>query len=156
MSQENIVLHSALNIPYSWAAGQHATRFYREIAEQRKIFGTRCPECRRVLAPARKSCSRCFADTTDWVEVGPGGRVKSFTIVHYAEPALQPMPPPFAYGLIQLDGADTAFIHLLAEVNLREIKTGMRVEAVFADEPKGTILDIKFFRPGTPIDHADP
>ncbi|MBI3949459.1 MAG: Zn-ribbon domain-containing OB-fold protein [Acidobacteria bacterium] len=147
MSDEAVVHHGALSIPYAWAAGRHATRFYQEIAENQKIYGTRCPECRRVLIPARKSCSRCFAETTEWVEVGPRGVVKSFTVVHYAEPSIQPLPPPFAYGLIQLDGADTAFIHLLGEVDLSRIQTGMRVEAVFADEAKGNILDIKYFRP---------
>ena len=149
MSEELIVQQTALSIPYAWAAGDHATRFYREIAENRKIFGARCPECRRVLAPARKACSRCFADTTEWVEVGPGGVVKSFTVVHYAEPLIQPWSPPFAFGLIQLDGADTAFIHLIAGVELQHLKTKMRVEAVFAEEPKGNILDINYFKPSS-------
>jgi len=154
MSEEVIVHQTALTIPYSWAAGQHATRFYREIAEHQKIFGTRCPECGRVLVPARKSCSRCFADTTEWVEVGPGGVVKSFTIVHYAEPSIQPLTPPCAYGLIQLDGADTAFIHLIAEVDVKTIKTGIRVEAVFAEEARGCILDIQYFKPSTSVNEA--
>jgi hypothetical protein len=150
MGEEIIVQHTALSIPYAWAAGEPATWFYREIAENRKLFGTRCPECRRVLVPARKACSRCFADTTEWVEVGPGGVVKSFTVVHYAEPSIQPWSPPSAFGLIQLDRADTAFIHLIAEVELPHIRIGMRVEAVFADEPKGNILDIKYFKPPSP------
>jgi hypothetical protein len=147
MGEEILVHQSALSIPYSWAAGRHATRFYQEIAENRKLFGTRCSQCGRVLFPARKACSRCFADTNEWVEVGPGGVVKSFTIVHYAEPTIQPMPPPFAYALIQLDGADTAFIHLLGEVDPQQTQTGVRVEAVFAEEPRGNILDIKYFKP---------
>lgn len=149
MSEEIIVHQTALSIPYSWAAGRHATRFYREIAERRKLFGTRCPRCQRVLFPARKACSRCFTETTDWVEVGPAGTVTSFTIVHYAEPQIQPLPPPLVYGLIQLDGADTAFVHLIHEVDVAQVKTGMRVEAVFAESPQGNILDIKFFKPIT-------
>jgi hypothetical protein len=147
MSDETIIYQTALRIPYAWAAGRPATRFYQEIAQSRKIYGTRCPACRRVLVPARKACSRCFADTSEWVEVKNTGVVKSFTIVRYAEPLIQPAPPPLAYALIQLDGADTAFIHLLGEVDLQQIKTGMRVEAVFADEPKGNILDIRYFKP---------
>jgi hypothetical protein len=149
MSEDVIVHETALSIPYAWAAGRHATRFYQEIAERRKLFGTRCPHCQRVVFPARKACSRCFADTTDWVEVGPAGTVTSFTVVHYAEPRVQPLSPPFAYALIQLDGADTAFIHLLSDVDVNDVKTGMRVEAVFADQPQGNILDVKFFKPVT-------
>jgi hypothetical protein len=149
MSGDVIVHETALSIPYAWAAGRHATRFYQEIAERRKLFGTRCPQCQRVLFPARKACSRCFANTTEWVEVGPAGTVTSFTVVHYAEPRVQPLSPPFAYALIQLDGADTAFIHLLSDVDVKDVKTGMRVEAVFAEQPQGNILDVKFFKPAT-------
>ncbi len=147
MRDEVIVQETALSIPYAWAAGRHATRFFEEIAEHRNLYGTRCPQCQRVLFPARKACSRCFADTTDWVRVGPGGVVKSFTIVHYSEPSIQPLPPPFVYALIQLDGSDTAFIHLLTEVEFNTIKTGMRVEPVFAEQPQGNILDITYFKP---------
>jgi hypothetical protein len=155
MSDEAIVYRTALRIPYSWAAGKHATRFYKELAENRKIYGTRCPGCQRVLVPARKTCSRCFTDTTEWVEVKKIGVVKSFTIAHYAEPSIQPTSPPFPYALIQLDGADTAFIHLLAEVDLKQIKTGMRVEAVFAEAPQGNILDIQYFKPAPPHGSSD-
>lgn len=154
MNEEIIVQQTALSIPYAWAAGEHATRFYQEIAENRKLFGTRCPECQRVLFPARKACSRCFADTTDWVEVGPGGVVTSFTVVHYAEPSIQPVSPPFAFGLIQLDGADTAFVHLLAEIDVKTIKTGIRVEAVFAEPTRGCILDIRHFKPSASVHEA--
>jgi hypothetical protein len=148
-SQEELVVYrSAMRIPYRWAAGMTATRFYREIAENGKLFGTRCPACARVLVPARKSCSRCFRDTTEWVEVSRQGTVKTFTIVHYTSP-VQPSPPPIIYILVQLDGADTAFIHRLASVATETIKIGMRVEAVLAENPKGQILDIEHFRPLT-------
>ena len=57
------------------------------------------------------------------------------------------MKAPFAYALIKLDGADTALLHVLGEVDLRKLSTGMRVEPVFAEEPKGSILTIKYFKP---------
>jgi uncharacterized OB-fold protein len=57
------------------------------------------------------------------------------------------MKPPFAYGMMLLDGASTGLVHFLGEVDLKEIKAGMRVEAVFKEERVGDILDIKYFRP---------
>ena len=137
--EELIVYRRSMRIPYRWAAGMTATRFYREIAQGRKIFGTRCPSCKRVLMPARKSCSSCFRDTDEWVEVGPAATVETFTIVRQQSPTI--------YAMIKLDGADTAFIHRLGEVEPNLVKAGMRVTAVFADQPTGQILDIQFFKP---------
>ncbi len=57
------------------------------------------------------------------------------------------MKPPLAYGMILLDGASTGLVHLLGEVDFKEIKTGMRVEAVFNEERVGDITDIRYFRP---------
>jgi uncharacterized OB-fold protein len=57
------------------------------------------------------------------------------------------MKPPFAYGIILLNKASTGLVHLLGEVNFDEIKSGMRVEAVFKDERTGDIMDIRYFRP---------
>jgi uncharacterized OB-fold protein len=57
------------------------------------------------------------------------------------------MKPPFAYGIILLDGASTGMVHFLGEVDFEEIKPGIRVEAVFKDERIGDILDIRYFRP---------
>jgi len=57
------------------------------------------------------------------------------------------MKPPFAYGIILLDKASTGLLHLLGEVNMGEIQSGMRVEAIFKDERIGDIMDIRYFRP---------
>jgi uncharacterized OB-fold protein len=57
------------------------------------------------------------------------------------------MKPPFAYGMMLLDGASTGLIHFLGEIDFKEIKTGMRVEAVFNEERVGDIMGIRYFRP---------
>lgn len=144
--EELVVYRGSMRIPYRWAAGMTATRFYRELAEGQKIFGTRCDKCQRVLFPARQSCSQCFQNTSEWIEVGPAGTVQTFTVARYAVPLLG-AEPPVIYALIKLDGADTAFIHRLDEVEAASVKTGMRVTAQFAPEAKGHILDIAYFKP---------
>lgn len=136
------LLKSTLRIPYSWAAGKTATRFYKELKEQKKLSGTKCPACLRVLFPPRKICPRCFEETKELVEVQTEGVVESFTVVHDAEPSIQPQKPPIIYALIKLKGADTSFIHI---VKASSVKTGLEVKAVFCEKPQGNILDIAYF-----------
>lgn len=47
-------------------------------------------------------------------------------------------------GLVKLDGADTALLHVLLA---SEVHSGMRVRAVLAKERKGEITDIVGFEP---------
>jgi uncharacterized OB-fold protein len=99
-----------------------------------------------VLVPPRKNCPFCTVPADRWVELSGEGAVDTFTIVRKGE-AIQPMRPPFAYALIRLDGADTGFLHLLGEVDPETVKEGMRVEAVFAEERRGSPMDIAYFKP---------
>ncbi|MHA1364091.1 MAG: Zn-ribbon domain-containing OB-fold protein, partial [Candidatus Freyarchaeota archaeon] len=71
---------------------------------------------------------------------------KGFTVVGYSTPVM-PRKPPYAYGIIELDGANTGFVHIIEVDDPRKLRIGMRVEAVFRDEPEGNILDIECFRP---------
>ena len=54
----------------------------------------------------------------------------------------------------KLDGAYSALMHLLGEVNLEDVEeatkrthTGMRLGAVWREEREGGIQDIAYFRP---------
>ena len=58
-----------------------------------------------------------------------------------------PVEPPYVLALIKLDGADSGFTHILGEVAPENVKIGMKVEPVFADQRKASVLDIKYFKP---------
>jgi uncharacterized OB-fold protein len=141
-----LVHQGVIRVPYTWAAGAVASRFYAGLRNG-KICGVRCPNCRMVLVPPKKTCHRCFGDLSEWVEVSDEGTLQTFTVVHYHEPQLHPMKPPFAYGIIKLDGADTGITHLIAGADPKALKEGMRVKAVFREKPEGNYLDISCFRP---------
>ncbi len=145
-SIEPLVYESRIKVPYTWSVGEIGSRFLIELRDHKKIFGIRCLKCDMVFIPPRKSCGRCFSNLHEWVELGPQGTLLTYTIVHYESPAM-PIKPPVAYGIIQLNGASTGLVHLLGEIKFEEIKTGMRVEAVFRDERIGDIMDIRYFRP---------
>lgn len=129
-------------------AGQAGSRFYRVLRDEKKILASPCPHCNLVFWPPRTTCGRCFAKlkVEDMVEVGPQGTVKTFTRVVYEEP-VHPVPVPFYYAVVKLDGADTGMPHFLAGIDFDDIYIGLRVEAVFAQERQGNILDIRYFEP---------
>ncbi|MBT4364562.1 MAG: Zn-ribbon domain-containing OB-fold protein [Desulfobacterales bacterium] len=144
---EKMVFDGKLDINYKYASGKVTGKFYDEIEENKKIFGIKCSKCNTVYVPPRQTCGPCFTTMEEWVEVQPTGVVTNYTIVNYAEPLIQPMEPPYAQALIKLEGADTPFIHLIGEVDVEKVKIGMKVEAVFAEEKTGNILNIKYFKP---------
>ena len=72
------------------------------------------------------------------------GVVTSHTVVHFEHPN-HPAKAPFAYALVQLDGADGALLHIIKH-DLDRLQTGVRVQAVFKEEREGSIRDVDCFR----------
>ena len=131
---------------YTRYAGRTGSKFLIELRDNKKIMGTKCPECGRVYVPARTLCYICFKLMDQWVEIGNEGTLTSYTMVYQSEPS-HPVKTPFAYGIVKLDGADTGFAHIIGEVAQKDLKIGMRVKAVFKDKRVGSILDISHFKP---------
>jgi len=127
-------------------AGAVCSEFLAELRDNKRILGIRCPQCNRVLVPARPICAMCFRKTEGWKEVSDSGALVTHTTVYHALPC-QEIEPPIIYGIILLDGADTGLLHLLGEVNPKNLNIGMRFQAVFKEVRKGDIRDIKYFRP---------
>jgi uncharacterized protein len=144
-SVELMVQQSQINVPYSWWAGETASRFFAGLRDEQKILATRCAACNQVFVPPRKTCPQCFKDTA-WLEVRPEGELVTFTVARRQVPAL-PRPVPLVFGLIRLDGATTALLHLIGDVPPEQVRVGMRLKAKFATERRGGILDIEHFRP---------
>jgi len=135
-----------MELPYKTFVGALASKFFSELRDNKKILGIRCPQCKLVYMPPRAVCGKCFAKLDEWVELSDKGTVLTYTVVNYKEP-MHPMGPPFAYGIIQLDGADTGLLHCIFGVDPSKLKIGMRVQAVFKEKREGNMLDIKYFRP---------
>jgi uncharacterized OB-fold protein len=64
---------------------------------------------------------------------------------------VQRIKDPEIPAVINIDGASPlhGFMHMLGEVDPKEVFIGMRVQAVWkpADERQGSINDIKYFKP---------
>ncbi len=143
---ENMVQRGVIALPYTWQAGETASYYLTQLRDEKKLWGKKCPKCGKVLAPPRKNCPFCTVLTDAWVELSGEGKVDTFTIVH-RNTNIHPMKTPFAYAIILLDGADTGFLHVLGEVDVKKVEEGMRVKAVYAEERVGLPTDIAYFKP---------
>jgi uncharacterized OB-fold protein len=135
--------------PFQYAVGMRGSKFFKELKERRVFLGIKCPTCKKVYIPPRRVCGGCYVEMKDFVEVGPKGKIGTFTILRYAfiDPETgEQKPVPYGYGFIHLDGADTFFQHYISIDDEKKIKVGARVEPVFSEEHKGTIKDILYFR----------
>jgi hypothetical protein len=145
---EPMVHNSKISVPYSWWAGDTASKFFISLRDARKIIAPRCGKCGKVFMPPRKVCPACFTENTDWVDVSDEGTVVSYSV---SRRRLEAIPGdkkvPVIWGLIKLDGADTALLHYLDEVDPGSLTIGMRVKAVFAESRTGGIRDISHFKP---------
>jgi uncharacterized OB-fold protein len=139
----------AWNITYTHALGETASWFYTQIRDNAKIYGRRCASTGRVLVPPRSFSDQTLQPTTEWVEVGPGGRIEAFSITYEQ---FQNLPePPYAFGYVLLDGADTALGGFFKGVDLKDprkasekLKIGTRVITKFAENRTGDVLDFWF------------
>lgn len=145
-TNDSFVVNGKLALPYQYFAGRTGSRFIISIRDEKKIRGLKCEKCNKVFVPPRQTCERCFENISEnWVDVKNTGVVTGFTIIRYKEPH-QPFEPPYILAMIQLDGTDTPIAHIVKGVALSKMKTGIRVKAVFAKKPTGTIMDIDHFR----------
>jgi len=133
---------------YNYFAGDAASRFFHELGN-RRLMGTRCPSCQRVLVPARSFCDACFVDTTEWVEVGQRGRLETFTILATKFPGLP--DPPVVIGYVTPEGASTALLNFVLGIDLGDIDAAAEkllgrpwVNVRFRDQLEGRITDFFF------------
>jgi len=144
---DSFVVEGKLALPYQYFAGRTGSRFLVKLRDEKKIMGLRCDQCQKVYVPPRSTCERCLADISgQWVELADTGTVTGFTVIRYEEPH-QPVPPPYILALIKLDGADTPLTHIVQGLPVEQMKTGLRVRAVFAEKTTSTIMDLDHFRP---------
>lgn len=135
-----------LEYPYSRSVGPVIGKFLGGL-KAGVVLGVRTPSG-TVLCPPLEYDPETGEATGEFVEVGPGGTVTTWT---WTSPRQgQPLDHSFAWALIKLDGADTALLHAVDVGDESAMSTGMRVRVRFRKEPKGHINDIECFEPEPP------
>ena len=138
---------SPVNLAYDYAASPEESKFFRGLAEGR-LLGQRCPKCQKVYVPPRGACPVDGVPTAEEVELPDRGMVTTFCIVNVPFQG-QKIPIPYVSAYVLLDGADIAFLHLILETDVADVRMGMRVEAVWKPREEWTtdLNNIVYFRP---------
>ena len=96
-------------------------------AEPPRLLGSRCPACGEHLFPRRHVCARCLHEGCEDVELGPRGRLWTWTYVHV---------PLFAkkdrsvgsYGVGQVDLPEGPRVQAILVGERDDFEIGMELE----------------------------
>jgi uncharacterized OB-fold protein len=138
-------VESTIRFPYKRSLGPVIGAFMTALTVKR-IIGIRSGE-RVIVPPLEWDPDTGDELAPDFVDVGPAGTVTSWTWVE--NPTTQhPLDRPFAFALVELDGADTSFLHAVDAGSIAAMSTGMRVAPRWKSHRKGHVTDIDAFVPG--------
>jgi len=137
------------DMPYSYHAGYYYSRFLKELRDNKRIVGVKCPGCGKVYVPPRIVCRDCFVRMEEYVTVMSEGTLLAYTVTNFVYTDTttgEPKKIPYTAAYVKLDGADSNIVHCLDETDETKIKAGMRVRAVFSEERTGDYFhDIDHF-----------
>ena len=124
-----------------------ATAAYIQGLAERRLVGGPCPDCGKVLVPLKSICATCATGPLEVLDLPPTGEVTTFCVINIPFEG-QVLTPPYACAHVTLDGADVPLFHLIGDCPPDQVHTGMRVEAVWNDDP-GAVghRQLKCFRP---------
>lgn len=140
--------HEVLSAPfvleygYTRSVGPVIGRFLVGLREGR-IEGIRASDG-RVLVPPPEYDPVTSDSLSEFVSVRDTGTVKTWAWID-APRAGQPLQHPFAWALIQLDGADSTLLHAVDAGDPARMHTGVRVRVRWREPRKGEIQDIACF-----------
>ncbi len=129
---------------FTRSTGPVVGRFLTELRD-RKIFGIKGTDG-KILVPPLEYDPGTFEALNEFIEVKQTGVVQTWCWV--SQPREKHLlDKPFAWALIQLDGADTPMLHMVDANEETAMHTGMRVKVRWAEETNGSITDIACFEP---------
>ena len=131
-----------LEYPYRRSLGPVLGRFFNDLRDG-KLVGIRT-KSGRVLVPPQEYDPDSGETLSEFVPVGPGGEVVSWSWVSKPR-RKQPFQHPFAYALVKLDGADAPMLHVVDAGSESRLRIGTRVVARFAEQRNGGIRDLACF-----------
>jgi len=135
-----MVIYRPHGVLYNHSYGL-VSRFFKGLID-RKLFGTKCPECGTVYCPPRVHCwnPACRVAETKWIELPLKGKVHTFSVMLFSADAFLEMLP-FVLGYVQIEGADTALpIQIVTAPT--DVFVGQKVRIKFRDKRNGDLMDI--------------
>lgn len=133
-----------LEFPYTRSTGPVVGAFLTGLRDGR-LLGVKAADG-RVLLPPQEYDPDTAEELSELVEVATTGTVVTWS--WNPEPKHgQPLDVPFAWALVQFEGADTPMLHALAVGSPDEVETGMAVRIRWAAARRGAITDIACVEP---------
>lgn len=144
MTEHSLTAPHVVEYDYTRSLGPVLSHFVTGLRD-RVVRGTRT-KSGRVIVPPLEFDPDTYEDlgADALVDVGEAGVVTSWAWVHEPRPS-HPLDQPFAWVLVQLDGADTPLLHALDAGGEDAVSTGMRVQVRWAQDRVGGIRDIVCF-----------
>ncbi len=141
-----------LYLPFDYIAGDYRAIYLRALKDK-KILGSRCPQTGKVYVPPVASAPEAMMPATELVEVAHRGVITTFCVVNIPVYG-RDLELPYVCASVVLDGADLPIFALIQEVEVAQVRMGMRVEAVWKPdgERQGDHTDILHFRPTAEVD----
>ncbi|MHA1293780.1 MAG: Zn-ribbon domain-containing OB-fold protein [Promethearchaeota archaeon] len=134
---------------FNFWVGKYMDKFYDGL-EQNKIIGNKCPKCGAVFVPPRKICGKCnilIPLEENWVDLPDTGILINYTATPYKvnDRSDRKVKKLNLIGMVQIDGSDTAIVYNLLDMELKDIKIGMKVKIKWNSKTKGDPSDIRGF-----------
>ena len=130
-----------LEYDYERSTGPIIGKFFEGLSNQ-QILGTKNGD--NVYVPAAEFDPITYEHLSEFVELPETGTVKSFTWID--QPRKHHLiNKPFAFALIQIDGATSSILHMITNCNESDIEVGSRVKVSRSEEKTETIKDISHF-----------
>jgi len=134
----------AWDVKYKWRFDVAMMEKYVASLKDKKVTGTKCPDCGRVYAPPTDLCGKCYQSLTEWVEVKDEAELVMYT-VGYTSITGEAFEEPIITGMIRFKGSDSWFLAGVKGVKPEDVKPGMKLKPHWRDEPKGQLGDIEYF-----------
>jgi hypothetical protein len=134
---------------FAFWVGLYVDKFYDGF-EQKKIIANKCQECGAVFVPPRKICGKCkitIPIDENWVELGDTGTLINFTRTGYkvSDRRARKSKSVKDYGMVQIEGSDTAIVYPLIDFEEADLKIGTKVKIQWKENPSGEPSDIEGF-----------
>jgi len=159
MGQKDLVVSIRDYTTYQFKAYGRNSRYFRALAEKKKIYATSCKE-HGVFLPPRPTCPDCQSPNMEWIDyTNQPAHIKTSSICAFAGRAFID-EVPFVLGFIQMGEAKTVMSSvvklsedpaentrmlskLMKERRYLELN-GLKVEPRFAEKPLYTVRDLWF------------
>lgn len=146
MSDQITLIRTPIRLEYNIQAGADLTKFLTSLT-QKRIMGRRSPTG-KVFVPPKGCCPVTGLPMLEEVELSDVGTVVTFAIINIPFEG-QSLKPPYAVAAILLDGSDLPLFHFIGGVDVKDVRMGLRVRAVWVpdEELAPTLESIKYFEP---------